>query len=140
MSQLEQIAEINRVCFGARDWFSKLDYLKRLKKNPRFGFFSVKDDNKIVGYLLYWKYDDCIEGLRSGVHSDYQGQGIGKKLHKRMFKLVNEIQLPYWTYSSAYNYKSVSFHIRTGMIVDKIREDEEGLWVDLVYRPKKKGA
>lgn len=140
MNQLEQIAEINRICFGVKDAYSKYEYLKKLKKRKEFGYFIAKDNNKIIGYLMYWRYDDCFEGLRSGVLPEYQSRGIGKKLYKRMFKLVESSQLPYWTYSSAYNYKSVSSHIRAGMVMNKIREDEEGLWVDLIFRPKKKGG
>jgi len=137
MTVLEQIAVLNKVCFGADDWYSDYENLKKYNKYNQFNYTYTKGDKgEVVGYLLYWCYVDCIEGLRSGVSPDYQGRGLGKKLFKKAMKLADKLKLPYWTYSSAYNYKSVSSHVRAGMKIKKVREDEEGLWIDLVYNPK----
>jgi len=138
MSILEQIADINSICLGKDDWYSKHENLVSYNKNSNFKYIYIKGyEGEVVGYLLYWQYEDCLEGLRSGVLPEYQGKGLGKRLFKRMMRLSDKLQIPYWTYSSGYNYTSVSSHIRAGMKIEKIREDNEGLWIDLIYKPRK---
>lgn len=139
VNKWEQIAQINKLGIGAWDWYSKAENLEHLAQSERLKFLHVKGkDGEIAGFLLYWQYDDCLEGLRSGVLPKYQGKGVGKKLYKRMMRLADKLQLPYWTYSSAYNYASVNAHVQAGMRIKKVWENEDGLWVDLIYHPRKK--
>lgn len=86
----DEIYTILKSCFEPI-LYRKYEKQKELLKNYKYNIMTYKKDNKIVGFLSYWKIDEnnfFVEHF--AVDKNYQGQGIGKSLFSDFLKLKGD--------------------------------------------------
>ena len=130
MNKLEQIRAINTECFLSDDPYSDITRLRRLDADPKAGFLTVTDCGVIVGYIIYYEYDNHIESLRRALTKEYRGQGLGIRLSKRLTSLARHKGKDIYTYVAKTNLASLNSNLKVGYRVDNIGED----WVYIRYK------
>jgi GNAT superfamily N-acetyltransferase len=89
----EEICELNKSLFGKDCYYSNINnYTKEIK------YITAVKDGIVIGYLIYVEYEDNISSERFGTHPEYRGQGIGKKLLKKIIKMANTKGKKFKTY------------------------------------------
>jgi ribosomal-protein-alanine N-acetyltransferase len=56
-----------------------------------FPFVIVyKPEEKVIGYLIYWKIGDEAQISNVAVHPDWRGQGIGERVIREILELMKK--------------------------------------------------
>lgn len=126
---VEKIAALNTDLFGSDDTYSSAEEVEKYE----YIVFLDNDETEVLGYLLYSEDDEILEGLRSGVRDDCQGQGISKRLYKKMITKAKRKDKIYYTYTSMNNFASINSHVQCGMRITKFING----WVTMSFEPKK---
>ena len=114
--------------FGIDDEYAEKE--KILSDNSLEILIERNKKKEIVAYLIFLEYTTHIEGIRSGVFRDYRGQGLSKKLYKRLMRIAKLRKKPYKTYTHYTNIKSINAHISAGMRL--YHADAKQGWVYLI--------
>jgi len=92
-NDLNAIAKINLACFHgcASSIEAKKWTLCNFRAFPRFQYFVIKNNNKTIGYILWyfkggWRKDSVLELEQIAIHPQHQGRGFGSKLIKESLK------------------------------------------------------
>ena len=126
---------MNSHYFGAEDWSAKAENLKDLEY---IAYYDI-ETKELTAFVLFQEYPDYVRGLRSGVLRRMRGQGLGKRLYKRMGRLAKMRGKSYKTYTSSDALPSLNAHIKAGMFIEKIEEHNDKIFVHLTT-PRPKGA
>ena len=104
--------------FGEEDRYSEVETLQCYCK----AIVEYNDEGGIIGYVVYEEDDSGFHGMRSGVHSQHRGKGLGVKMYKRMVQMAKKAGKPYMTYCHYKNMASLNAHVRAGMRVTRISD------------------
>lgn len=86
---IDEIAKINLACFHgcanlkeAKKWLSC-----NFRAWPRFQYFVLKEENKVLGYILWkflggWRQKSVLELEQIAINPKYRGRGFASKLIK----------------------------------------------------------
>jgi ribosomal protein S18 acetylase RimI-like enzyme len=91
---LGRLSELHRECFprDSKDTEESLTWLKsNFNASPRFQYYVAKQEEKIVGYILWielggFREEAVLELEQIGVSSDHRGKGVGTFLIKESLK------------------------------------------------------
>ena len=89
--------------------------------NPNVCFLSAKDNEKVIGYIGAYTFDDSIEILNFVVDEAYQRQGIGSLLFNTLLEMYDKtksivLEVRY------NNEKGISFYKKNNFNVISIRK------------------
>ena len=83
ISHIKQILEIEELCF-ATPW-SEASYKSELSDDHAFYLVALLGDD-VIGYCGYWEIVGEGHITNVAVHPDYQGQGLGSQLLRRLIE------------------------------------------------------
>jgi ribosomal-protein-alanine N-acetyltransferase len=92
-SDIKKVCEIERSLFA--DPWSAESFLHDIQKNEISYPFLVEANGNIIGYLVCWYYASEIHIGNIAVRKDYQGQGIGTYLLKKIFGMFQNYNIAY---------------------------------------------
>ena len=89
--------------------------------NPNVCFLSAKDNEKVIGYIGAYTFDDSMEILNFVVDEAYQRQGVGSLLFNTLLNMYNKtksivLEVRY------NNEKGISFYKKNNFNVISIRK------------------
>ena len=89
--------------------------------NPNVCFLSAKDNEKVIGYIGAYTFDDSMEILNFVVDEAYQRQGIGSLLFNTLLEMYDKtksivLEVRY------NNEKGISFYTKNNFNVISIRK------------------
>jgi ribosomal-protein-alanine N-acetyltransferase len=89
--------------------------------NPNVCFLSAKDDEKVIGYIGAYTFDDSMEILNFVVDEAYQRQGVGSLLFNTLLNMYDKtksivLEVRY------NNEKGISFYKKNNFNVISIRK------------------
>lgn len=76
-----------------------LNLQKEILKDPRYKMKSLKDDEKVVGFITTWDMDDYLFVEHFAIDEKHRGKSYGKKFLKDLIdktdkNVVLEVELP----------------------------------------------
>jgi ribosomal-protein-alanine N-acetyltransferase len=90
---ISQIIKIERLLFP--DPWSKESFLNDLRENEISYPFVIELDSKIIGYSICWYYFNELHIGNFAIHPDYQRQGYGTILLKKIFNTFKDYKIAY---------------------------------------------
>lgn len=89
--------------------------------NPNVCFLSAKDNEKVIGYIGAYTFDDSMEILNFVVDEEYQRQGVGSLLFNTLLNMYDKtksivLEVRY------NNEKGISFYKKNNFNVISIRK------------------
>lgn len=132
MTTLEQIVLINSECFTSDDPYSDLETLKYLVKLGDIKYFTLKRNNKVIGYLLYKVYETHLESIRRALTREERSKGLGLKLTKKLIRISHKLNKSIYTYVSKTNLASLNSNLKLGYKITDISDS----WVYIRYYRK----
>lgn len=130
-ADLNRIAEINREAFLNDDSYSDVEYLRECRY---LEYVTVRQDGKIVGYIMFQELDGHIESLRRAISRTYRGKGLGTKLSKKLTRIADKREKDIYTYVSKSNLPSLNSNFKVGYRIYEISKD----WVYIMYKARKR--
>ena len=89
--------------------------------NPNVCFLSAKDNEKVIGYIGAYTFDDSMEILNFVVDEAYQRQGIGSLLFNTLLEMYDKTKSIVLEVSYN-NEKGISFYKKNNFNVISIRK------------------
>ncbi|MGO1369677.1 GNAT family N-acetyltransferase [Senegalia sp. (in: firmicutes)] len=98
MENFDKIWDIYNSSFP-EDEKRNLNLQKEILKDPRYKMKSLKDDEKVVGFITTWDMDDYLFVEHFAIDEKYRGKSYGKKFLKDLINktdknVVLEVELP----------------------------------------------
>lgn len=106
---LLEIAEMEREIFCSTAFSMK--QLAEMKEIDRYKFFSIKIEEKVAGYVILYDSVDVWEIMKIAVSKEYRRKGIGEKLIKYIFSLI---QMPIMLEVRENNKGAIEFYRKNG--------------------------
>ena len=126
ISDLNELYNLECSLFSPQEFrLSKESLRYHLKKNTILIF---KDENVIVGYILWLKRKNCYRLYSLGVIQKYRSQGIAKELLEYSF---NTLLIEKYTLEvNCKNYKAIVLYEKYGFKIKKVLKDYYGVLGD----------
>ena len=93
---LDQIAELEKVCFPEDPW-SCASFYNEIVENDRTLYLTAWDGEKIAGYMGIWEILDEGHITNVAVSPLYRRQGIGEKLIDEILRITSMHGIKSWT-------------------------------------------
>lgn len=138
-NKIEQSLEIAR---SLDKWFTK-NAIKKMQKDFNKDLIVVRNNQKVIGFLNYKINEKQAIILWMAVDKNYQRKGIGKKLIKKLIKILNKkvksIIVETLSYEDNYRpYKLTrKFYLKNGFNYKFIKKASKKDHDDLVVMEKK---
>ncbi len=88
-SDLDEVMQIEKISFKS-PW--KRSYFLYDLNRPHAFCLVVKENNRLVGYLVAWKIEDQLHLTNIAVHPAERRKGIGSQLLKTILKIGKEVK------------------------------------------------
>ena len=85
--------------------------LAEMKEIDRYKFFIIKIEEKVAGYVILYDSVDVWEIMKIAVSKEYRRKGIGEKLIKYIFSLI---QMPIMLEVRENNKGAIEFYRKNG--------------------------
>ncbi len=85
---IDEVYEINRLSFSA-PW-SRENFEREILNNKIAKYFVVEKDNKIVGYIGFWKIFCEAQITAIAVHPDFRKKGVGEAMLDYIIELCRK--------------------------------------------------
>lgn len=106
---LLEIAEMEKEVFYNTAFSMK--QLEEMKEIERYGFFIIKIEEKIAGYVILYDSVDVWEIMKIAVGKEHRRKGIGEKMIKYIFSLT---QMPVMLEVRENNKGAIEFYKKSG--------------------------
>ena len=111
----------------------ELDQQKEIFKNNSYNFYVVFDSGKLIGLITCWDFPDFLYIEHLAVKESLRGQGLGKKVIKKILKKSNkeiflEVDLPQADIAK----RRITFYERLGFKLNEYK------YIQPPYAPDKK--
>lgn len=122
-AELKAIAALNATSFGSDDWYSSVGNILYLIHMSDGAYFTIRQDDQVIGYILLELKPDGYHCARRGVAPSAKNQGLGTKLSKLGVRHARKMDVAYNTYMALDNYASMNSNIKAGLGIIKIDDD-----------------
>lgn len=94
-------------------------FMEETFKQGYYQVLTLRDDNKIIGVMSYYKSDDFTFIDYFAIDGSYKGQGLGSKMLKYFFNLVAdriilEVEYP----EDSQSIRRIGFYQRCGLVLN----------------------
>ena len=122
VSEFEEMYNIHASEFLAFDQMTKESFLDELQQNNRI-YFVAKDNDKIIGYIGLYEYDDDLSIIGIALIKEYQNRGVGTKLLIKAKELARKMSKKSISLEvDVLNTCAISFYNKNNFVVTNIRK------------------
>ena len=122
IQDLDRIIEIENLCFS--DKWGKEQYRYQIEDCEFSTMYVCEKDGLIVAYAGYMQLFETAELLTIAVHPDFQQQGIGEKMLKKLIvKAINDGCEVLSLEVRVSNFKAINLYEKYGFIKTRTRKD-----------------
>lgn len=94
-------------------------FMGKTFKQGHYQVLTLRDDNKIIGVMSYYKSEDFTFIDYFAIDGSYKGQGLGSKMLKYFFDLISdriilEVEYP----EDHQSIRRISFYQRCGLVLN----------------------
>lgn len=104
--------------------------MSALLNDPKSHLLYTRENGTITGFYLIREHEQYVEGVRLAVAPVSRGGGLGKKLVRRALRYAVKKEKQFKTYCAAWNTRSATLHIQSGMALSALDKD----WIYLSTR------
>lgn len=120
--EFEEMYNIHASEFLAFDQMTKESFLDELQQKNRI-YFVAKDNDKIIGYIGLYEYDDDLSIIGIALIKEYQNRGIGTRLLKKAKEVARKMSKKSISLEvDVLNTSAISFYNKNNFVVTNIRK------------------
>lgn len=120
--EFKEMYNIHASEFLAFDQMTKESFLDELQQNNRI-YFVAKDNDKIIGYIGLYEYDDDLSIIGIALIKEYQNRGIGTRLLKKAKEVARKMSKKSISLEvDVLNTSAISFYNKNNFVVTNIRK------------------
>lgn len=120
--EFEEMYNIHASEFLAFDQMTKDNFLDELQQKNRI-YFVAKDNDKIIGYIGLYEYDDDLSIIGIALIKEYQNRGIGTRLLKKAKEVARKMSKKSISLEvDVLNTSAISFYNKNNFVVTNIRK------------------
>lgn len=134
-NDINDLFELDKKCFKEHLKISDLEY--ELTENPFSHTLVIKNNDEIVGYLIYWITFNSSTIFRICVNSKYRKQGLATLLIKESEKKIKEENSEFYTLEvRKNNLAAINLYKKNGFLEVCIKKGYYSNGEDAIYMVK----
>lgn len=91
LEDLEELTGLELLCF--RRFWSQEDLRKEFEENPFSEVWLLEEDNRTIGYIIFWKIFEQASIVRIGILPEFRRSGYGQSILREILSRLKKEEL-----------------------------------------------